>query len=1153
MLAKVPRCDGKPTVCSAMPKRTDLHTICVLGSGPIVIGQAAEFDYSGTQAVKALRADGYRVVLVNSNPATIMTDPETADATYVEPLTPDMVRLVLEKERPDALLPTVGGQTALNLAMSLVKDGTLDRLGIKLIGANAEAIERAENRQLFKQTMESIGLSCARSTICHTADEAEAFFQENGLPIVIRPSFTLGGQGGGIAYTEDEYRNLVKYGLEQSPVTEILVEESLLGWKEYEMEVVRDRNDNAIIICGIENLDPMGVHTGDSITIAPIQTLTDREYQNMRDASIAILRAVGVETGGSNVQFAVHPTTGRMVVIEMNPRVSRSSALASKATGFPIAKIAAKLAVGYTLDEITNDITRKTKAAFEPSIDYVVVKIPRFDFEKFKGASRNLTTQMKSVGEVMSMGRTFVEAFGKALRSLELGVHGLEEAGVVKSGGLPLPALPISSSSSEDAGNSVENGVETYLQTLADRMRTPTPERIWLVAAYMRMALQTKHFSQNVSENTAHTVEKLFDATKIDRWFLHHIHRIVVAEEECAAYASAYTQTKTLDAIPADVWLHWKQMGLADLRIAQLVGSTGASVRAARKAKGVVPVMKRVDTCAGEFAAMTPYLYAAYEKPIWQEGAWRYQCEAQPTNPQETGKEKVLILGGGPIRIGQGIEFDYCCVHAATSLSRAGFETIMVNCNPETVSTDYDTADRLYFEPLTLEDVCNVVDTEAPYGAIVQFGGQTPLKLSKGLLEYGLRILGTSPEAIDRAEDRSRALELVEKLGLMQPAGGTARSADAAEHLANTLGYPVLLRPSYVLGGRAMEIVYNVDELRSYLQRAVRASDDKPVLVDRFLDGAIEVDVDVLSDGKQAIVAGVMEHIEQAGIHSGDSACVLPPHTLTSGVVEQICKAAKSLALELGVVGLMNAQMAVRLGRVFIIEVNPRASRTVPFASKATGIALAPIAARLMLGASLAELGVKEPAWGRPFNHTAVKEAVLPFIKFPGVDPALGPEMRSTGEAMGIDVDVDAAFAKSQIACATKLPTTGTVLLSVADIDKEEIADTARRLSALGFAIVATSGTHRFLTGMGIPCTSIEKSEEAEAGAIERGEVNIVVNTTLSSASVRVGQTLRRAALIRGIPYFTTTAAAAAMSRAIAHLQNNQLRVRSLQEYLEHV
>jgi carbamoyl-phosphate synthase large subunit len=1125
-----------------MPARRDLKTICVFGSGPIVIGQAAEFDYSGTQAVKALRKHGYRVVLVNSNPATIMTDPELSDATYVEPLTPDVVARILEKERPDAVLPTVGGQTALNLAMALEKDGTFKRLNIELIGAKADVIDKAENRQRFKQCMDEIGLGSARSFICHSWEEAQKARAVLGLPLVCRPSFTMGGAGGGIAKTDAEWEALAKGGLDASPTTEILVEESLVGWKEYELELMRDKADNVVVVCSIENLDPMGVHTGDSITVAPVQTLSDREYQKLRDAGIAILRAIGVETGGSNVQFAINPKDGRLVVIEMNPRVSRSSALASKATGFPIAKVAALLAVGFTLDEIENDITKKTKAAFEPSIDYVVVKHPRFDFEKFKGAQRNLTTQMKSVGEAMSIGRTFQEAFGKALRSLELGVAGLEHDGITKAGGEPL-----ASSLTRDA--------------VLERIGLPTPERPWLVAEALRRGA---------------TREQVAHATGIDPWFVAQIDEIVHEQDrirrKCLVDETLGTDSGVGKDIPKgavrglaaldddDLW-RAKQMGLSDLRLAQLTGASPLEVRERRKSRGVIPSMKRVDTCAGEFEAHTPYLYSTYEKPYERaDGTLVFDDEARPSSHAK----KVMILGSGPIRIGQGVEFDYCCVQASMALRAAGFETIMVNCNPETVSTDYDTSDRLYFEPLTLEDVLNIVDVEKPWGVIVQFGGQTPLKLSKGLLAAGVNVLGTSPDAIDRAEDRQRSADLVKDLGLRQPPGGTAKSKADAEAMAQSLGFPVLIRPSYVLGGRAMELVHDMAQLKRYLDRAVQASDDKPLLVDRFLDGAIEVDVDVLCDGKRVVIGGIMEHIEEAGIHSGDSACVLPPHTLDIPVVEEIAEAAKRLALELGVRGLMNAQLAVRRNRVFIIEVNPRASRTVPFVSKATGVPLAKLAARLQCGATLDELeaetraktgkGLERRMTKQGIGHFAVKEAVLPFIKFPGVDTILGPEMKSTGEVMGIDSDFESAFWKSQLGANLRLPLEGTLFVSVADVDKEAVLLATKRLAWAGFKVIATGGTHRFLEGAGVNAVRVNKVREGSPHILDMlssGQVQLMINTTVGASSVKDSFALRREALVRGVAYYTTIAAADAASKAIVRVKQGELEVKSLQEHLK--
>jgi carbamoyl-phosphate synthase large subunit len=1095
-----------------MPKREDLQSICVLGSGPIVIGQAAEFDYSGAQAVKALKGDGYRVVLVNSNPATIMTDPNLADATYVEPLDPEVVAEILRREKPDALLPTVGGQTALNLALSLEEMGVLEELGIELIGASTGVIEKAENRELFKLAMENIGLECAQSAICHTYEEAKAFMVEFSLPLVIRPSFTMGGSGGGIARTEEEFRQIVTSGLEQSPTTEILVEISLLGWKEYELELMRDKADNVVVVCSIENLDPMGVHTGDSITIAPAQTLSDREYQTLRNAGIAILREIGVETGGSNVQFAIHPGTGRLVIVEMNPRVSRSSALASKATGFPIAKVAAKLAVGYTLDEIPNDITQKTRAAFEPSIDYVVTKFPRFAFEKFRGAKRVLTTQMKSVGEVMSIGRTFNESLGKALRSLEIGSAGLGARGILDAGGAAM--------------------LNETADTLLDLAAVPSPERFWLMTEAIRRG--------------ANQVE-VQKKTGVDPWFLAHLSHSIDIEEAIREKASLETMTAD------DLW-EAKENGLADERIGELLGASMMDVRDARKALGVLPVMKRVDTCAGEFEAHTPYLYSTYERPHYK---WSEQglvaldaCEAAPTDAK-----KVVILGGGPIRIGQGIEFDYCCVHASMALANMGIESIMVNCNPETVSTDYDSSDRLYFEPLTIEDVLNIIDIEKPLGVIVQFGGQTPLKLAQSLHDAGVQILGTNPDAIDRAEDRERSNALVEKLELRQPLGGIATSAEQGEELAAQLGYPVMLRPSYVLGGRAMETVHTEDELRQYLEHAVRASDDKPVLVDRFLDGAIEVDIDVVADGETVIIGGIMQHIHEAGIHSGDSACVLPPYSLARPVVEEIASSARKLALELGVIGLMNAQFAVRRNRVYVIEVNPRGSRTVPFVCKATGVPLAQIATRVMLGERLKDMALEDcPMEQKEGMPVSIKEAVVPFIKFPGVDPLLGPEMRATGEVMGIDVDAVTAFAKAQLAAGTNLPVGGSVFVSVADVDKQKILPSAKRLADEGFQILATGGTHRFLESAGIASDRINKVREGSPHVLDMmnsGDISLVFNTTLGAKAVAESAHLRRTAVTCGIPYFTAVAAADAASKAIVRNRTEKkFNVRSLQEHL---
>jgi carbamoyl-phosphate synthase large subunit len=1094
-----------------MPARKDIKSICVLGSGPIVIGQAAEFDYSGVQAVKALKQDGYRIILVNSNPATIMTDPGLADATYVEPLVPEVLEAILEKEKPDAVLPTVGGQTALNLALELDKRGILERLGVELIGAKADVIDKAENRERFKKCMDEIGLGSARSAVVHTLEEAKAAQKDLGMPIVIRPSFTLGGSGGGIAHDMEQFETIVSRGLEESPTTEVLLEESMLGWKEYELEVVRDLNDNVVIVCAIENLDPMGVHTGDSITVAPAQTLTDREYQRLRDAAIAILRAIGVETGGSNVQFAVDPKTGRLIVIEMNPRVSRSSALASKATGFPIAKVAAKLAVGYTLEEIDNDITKKTKAAFEPSLDYVVTKVPRFAFEKFRGAERFLTTQMKSVGEVMAIGRSFVESMGKALQSLEVGASGIGVEGVKKAGGIAPDA------------HTVEELIEAATK--------PAPERIWIVAEALRQGAEPDDLARR---------------TGIDPWFIGQL-EIILNEEKRVA-------EEGLDKQTVSKMLALKQAGLSDARIAALTGNTDIEVRTKRKELGVLPVMKRVDTCAAEFEAFTPYLYSAYEVPFARmiDGrlVWGTECEARPT-----GKDKVIILGGGPIRIGQGIEFDYCCVHAAQAITEAGYESVMVNCNPETVSTDYDTSDRLYFEPLTLEHVLDIVDREQPIGVIVSFGGQTPLKLAQRLNALGVPILGTSPDAIDRAEDRERSNALVEKLGLEQPQGGVARSEEEAIALATELGYPVMIRPSYVLGGRAMEAVHAQEELEAYLRDAVTASEDRPVLVDRFLEGAVEVDVDVVCDGTRAVVGGVMQHIHEAGVHSGDSACVLPPHSLDVPIVEEIAAASRELALELGVKGLMNAQFAVRRGRVYVIEVNPRASRTVPFVSKATGVPLARVATRVMLGESLDDMGVVEQRLTlRDGDRVAVKEAVLPFRKFPGVDPLLGPEMRSTGEVMGVGLDATDAYTKSQVAAGVKLPEAGTVFVSVADVDKEAVVEPTKQLLKAGFTILATAGTARYLEGLGVDCLRVNKVREGAPDIVDMmrdGKVQLVFNSTVGIRAIQDSATIRQAALKAQIPYFTTVSAMEAVSDAIVRLvEHRPVSVMSLQDHL---
>jgi carbamoyl-phosphate synthase large subunit len=1070
-----------------LPKREDIHTILVIGSGPIVIGQACEFDYSGTQACKALREDGYRVVLVNSNPATIMTDPELADATYIEPMTVDSIEKIIEVEKPDALLPTIGGQTGLTLAVQLAEAGVLERHGVQLIGASLDAIHKAEDRALFAQAMKRIGLGVPRSGLARSLAEAREVVRETGIPAIIRPSFTMGGTGGSVAFRDEDFDGLVQWALDQSPKHECLIEQSVLGWKEYELEVMRDKADNVVVVCSIENFDAMGVHTGDSITVAPAQTLTDREYQEMRNAAVAIMREIGVDTGGSNVQFAVDPENGDMIVIEMNPRVSRSSALASKATGFPIAKLAAKLAVGYTLDEIRNDITRETPASFEPSIDYVVTKVPRFTFEKFPNADSMLTTQMKSVGEVMAIGRTFKESLQKAIRSLEVGHAGFES-----------PEGPDTDSEAES------------LERLWKSIDVPRPGRPWALMEALRRGV---------------SLEELHDRSGIDPWFLRNLNQIADFERGLQAASEAERA----------VWLRpAKQMGFSDLRLAELWGDTEANVRELRRSAGVIPVFKRVDTCAAEFEAHTPYLYSTYED----------ECEARPST-----KRKIMILGGGPNRIGQGIEFDYCCVHAVFALREAGFETIMVNCNPETVSTDYDTSDRLYFEPLTLEDVLAIVDREKPEGVIVQFGGQTPLKLAVPLAEAGVPILGTPPDAIDRAEDRERFDDLLELLALQRPEGAVARSAEEAEAVAERIGYPVLVRPSYVLGGRAMQIVRDVQGLRNYMRFAVKASPEHPVLVDRFLSDAVEVDVDAICDGEIVVVGGIMEHIEEAGVHSGDSACSLPPYSLSQEVVDQIQVATRKLALELGVRGLMNVQYAVKKGQLFVIEVNPRASRTVPFVSKAIGRPLAKLAALVMSGKTLSELGFTE---ARVPTHFSVKEAVFPFVKFPGVDTLLGPEMKSTGEVMGIDSDFGRAFAKAQIQAGNSLPTSGCVLVSMRADEHEGIVEPIRELANSGFRVVATRGTADTLKAHGIEAETVNKVYEGSphtADLIEAGEVHLVINTVdVEPQSIEDSFSLRRAALQRGTPYCTTLAAARASVGAIRALRQGSIGVRSLQQ-----
>ncbi|RSU56368.1 carbamoyl-phosphate synthase large subunit [Sphingobium yanoikuyae] len=1105
-----------------MPKRTDISSILIIGAGPIIIGQACEFDYSGTQAVKALKEEGYRIILVNSNPATIMTDPEFADATYVEPITPEIVAKIIEKERPDAVLPTMGGQTALNTALALFNDGTLEKYGVQMIGADAEAIDKAEDRIKFRDAMDKIGLESARSRIAHTMEEAMEALEFTGLPSIIRPSFTMGGTGGGIAYNRDEFMNIVRGGLDASPTTEVLIEESLLGWKEYEMEVVRDRNDNSIIICSIENVDPMGVHTGDSITVAPALTLTDKEYQIMRNASLAVLREIGVETGGSNVQFAVNPKDGRLVVIEMNPRVSRSSALASKATGFPIAKVAAKLAVGYTLDEIENDITGATPASFEPTIDYVVTKIPRFAFEKFKGAEPLLGTAMKSVGEVMAIGRNIHESMQKALRGLETGLSGF---------------------------NQVDHLVGAPKDDIIAALAQPTPDRLLVAAQALREGL---------------TVAEIHNIAKFDPWFLERLKEIVEAENEVLEHglprdADGMRRLKAMGF--SDKRLAWLALKSANLRgnergvargsglihdavVAMTGGVTEDEVRSLRHKLGVRPVFKRIDTCAAEFEAKTPYMYSTYEAPIFGEP----ENEAQPSD-----RKKVVILGGGPNRIGQGIEFDYCCVHACFALSEAGYETIMVNCNPETVSTDYDTSDRLYFEPLTAEDVLEILHVEMSKGTLagvlVQFGGQTPLKLAQALEDAGIPILGTSPDAIDLAEDRERFAALIDKLKLRQPANGIARSREEAIAVANRIGYPVLMRPSYVLGGRAMEIVDGQAQLEEYITTAVQVSGDSPVLIDQYLRDAVEVDVDALCDGDDVVVAGVLQHIEEAGVHSGDSACSLPPYSLSDEVIAEIERQTEVLARALSVRGLMNIQFAVKDGIVYLIEVNPRASRTVPFVAKAIGTPIAKIASRVMAGEKIKDL----PRIDRnAIDHVAVKEAVFPFNRFPGVDPVLSPEMKSTGEVMGIDSNFATAFAKAQLGAGTVLPTSGTVFVSVKDSDKPVILPAVQKLAGMGFTIIATGGTATYLEGQGISVEHVNKVAEGRPHIVDRitdGDVQLIFNTTEGWQSLKDSKAIRTSALRAKIASFTTATASVAAADAIEALRDRALEVRSLQSY----
>ncbi|WP_425408495.1 carbamoyl-phosphate synthase large subunit [Hyphococcus sp.] len=1097
-----------------MPKRNDISSILIIGAGPIVIGQACEFDYSGVQAVKALKEEGYRVILVNSNPATIMTDPELADATYVEPITPDYVEKVIARERPDALLPTMGGQTALNCALDLEKNGVLEKYGVEMIGARADVIEKAEDREKFRVAMEKIGLENPRSAIASSPPvkndagktigydrasgvaSAMKYLDEIGLPAIIRPAFTLGGTGGGVAYNREEFEHFVRSGIDASPVGQVLIDESLLGWKEFEMEVVRDRADNCVIICSIENIDPMGVHTGDSITVAPAQTLTDKEFQIMRNASIAVMREIGVETGGSNVQFAVNPDTGRLVVIEMNPRVSRSSALASKATGFPIARIAAKLAVGYTLDELDNDITGATPAAFEPTIDYVVTKIPRFAFEKFPGAAPMLSTAMKSVGEAMAIGRTFSESMQKALRSLETGLCGLD---------------PI-----EIAGLGEDDDLNAFRAALA----APTPDRLRVAAQALRHELP---------------IEQVRAITQYDPWFLDQIAEIIAAEKDIEK-----------DGVPSDAerLRAIKAMGFSDKRLAQLAGGTEEDVRTFRRERGVRPVFKRIDTCAAEFAARTPYMYSAYETSFGGEPV----CESAPSE-----RRKVIILGGGPNRIGQGIEFDYCCCHAAFALADIGVESIMVNCNPETVSTDYDTSDRLYFEPLTAEDVLEIAAKEMEngelLGVIVQYGGQTPLKLAGVLEAEGVPILGTPYDAIDLAEDRERFQKLVRKLGLVQPKNATAPSREKAAEIAGDVGYPLVTRPSYVLGGRAMEIVRDEASLRHYLATAlIEINEKEPLLLDHYLQNAVEVDVDAICDGEDVFIAGVMEHIEEAGVHSGDSACSLPPYTLSDSMIEALKDQTKRMALELGVIGLMNVQYAIKDDVIYLLEVNPRASRTVPFVAKSVGLPVARIAAKVMAGAKIKDMDLKWPA----FTHMSVKEVVFPFARFPGVDTMLGPEMRSTGEVMGIDVNFDRARAKSLIASGARIPMGGRVFVSLKDSDKPQMVDAAKSLLAMGFDIIATGGTADYLKAQGLDIARVNKVLEGRphiVDALKNGEVHMIFNTTEGAQSIKDSRSIRTTALAQKIPCITTCAGARAAVRAIEAMRADDLDVAPLQSY----
>ena len=1086
-----------------MPKRTDIQKILIIGSGPIVIGQACEFDYSGTQACRALREEGYKIILVNSNPATIMTDPDIADRTYIEPMTVDVLTKIIQKERPDALLPTLGGQTGLNLSVSLAEKGILDKFNVELIGAKLNAITKAENRKKFKEAMESIGMRVPASGNAKSLKDAKDIVKEIKFPVIIRPSFTLGGIGGNVAYNAEELEEYVDFALNASPVHEILIERSVLGWKEYELEVMRDLKDNVVIICSIENFDPMGIHTGDSITVAPAQTLTDKEYQIMRDAAISIIREIGVETGGSNIQFAVNPADGELVVIEMNPRVSRSSALASKATGFPIAKIAAKLAVGYTLDEIPNDITRYTPASFEPSIDYCVVKIPKFNFEKFPDADQTLTTHMKSVGEVMAIGRTFKESLGKAIRSLENGRYGLSEH--------------------HSKANLSDSEKKEFIK---EHLLNPSWDRLWSIADGMRMGMD---------------INEIHEITRIDKWFLYNLKQIIELEEDIKdQHKSRNLPTTSVDAASTNVGImpsllkKAKQYGLSDIRLASLLNTTEADVRNYRKKNDIRPVFKMVDTCAAEFQAYTPYLYSTYED----------ECEANPTS-----KKKIIILGSGPNRIGQGIEFDYCCVHGVLALKEMGFETIMINCNPETVSTDYDISDRLYFEPLTFEDVMEIVEKENPEGVIVQFGGQTPLKLAVPLANAGVKILGTSPDSIDIAENRKRFAGLLSRLNLLQPDNGNARSFTEAKEVAASIGYPVLIRPSYVLGGRAMRVVFDDGELEEYMAHAVDVSPEHPVLIDKFLEGAIEIDVDAVCDGEEVFIGGVMEHIEEAGVHSGDSACSLPPYSIKEEIIEKIKSQTQALALELKVLGIINIQFAVKDDVVYVLEVNPRGSRTIPFVSKAIGIPLAKIASKVIAGCKLKELNIDNK---KKSKHIAVKEAVFPFVRFHGTDTILGPEMKSTGEVMGIDVDFGKAFAKAQMAIEGGLPLSGAVFISVRDKDKPSIVDIAHKLHNSGFKIFATGGTAKAIAGKGTPVTTVLKEYEGRPNIIDHlknNEIQLVINTSEGKISQEESYNIRRYAIVSGIPYFTTVQGAIAAESAIKSMLNGELDVKPIQEY----